>query len=276
MNDLPDIATKRFSVTGDIFIALCTFALFYSYLKEPEENLTSLALFAGFGSFMYYAFLHSFDHRQQRYKLSLVWYAGLVVSLAWFIVLNRSFHLLDWHHILAASILFIYQIPYKKLQVRDIPYLKSVLISFFWCYFLVWLPLDLQQISVPTKFVLVTENFIFILSLCLVYDYYDLRQDEKYGLVTLVNFRFKYVAQYIIHALLVLACVPGLLVYCIPDRFGFHQLAEYSFIAQLAVSILSIGMWKYRLRIPVKYLFVWDGIILLKAILILLLFYQFR
>jgi 4-hydroxybenzoate polyprenyltransferase len=272
MMNSENFAAKRFSLRGDFFIAVCSFFLFYSFLKNPHPQLVSLALLIGFGSFLYYTFLHSFDHKTASYRLSIIWYLGAMFSIFWLWLLSQTFDFFIWTNFAAALVLLIYQLPHRKFQLRDIPFLKSCLISVFWCYFLVWYPCHLERFMVSDLSMLLIENFFFILSLSLIYDYYDTAQDEKYGLKTLVNFHFKNSAEFIVVGLLILACLPGLTGILFPKYFLFGEFVRISFSTQVLVSVIGGAFWYNKYKIRTNYLFLWDGLILLKSLIIIFVY----
>lgn len=265
-----DLLEKRFSVKSDFFIALCTAELFFAFLELPGPHEFSLSCFIGFGSFLYYRFLHGYNTESARYQLPILWYIGLLFSLVWFYFLDQTFDLIKWQYILAFVILLIYQTPIGSFKLRNIPYLKSVIISIIWTYLLVWFPISLKSIPFTTAVYCVVENFFFILALTLVYDSYDAEIDESFGLVTLVNFKLKKYANLIIIGLLIVATFPMLFHWVLGGN-EIKILHKYSFYAQIITTILILPLLVFKVKIPKSYLFIWDGFILVKAMIIIFL-----
>ena len=260
--------SKRFSLIGDFFIAFCSASLFCCYLKPENFSDYSITFLIGLGSFLYYRFLHSFSHGNNRYQLSGSWCIGSALWVFGMLRLRDKFDLINPQNLIAISVLLVYQTPFGKFKLRDIPYLKSILIAACWCYFLVWWPLQSQRLMTFSTAILLFENFLFILALTIIYDSYDRKQDETYGLKTLVNYRLSRFSDLIIIGLILISSLPGLI-------FGsavFSLDVKVSFYAQVITSVLATILWFNRKKLSRKYLFIWDGFILLKAMIILALY----
>lgn len=268
MDQTENFYSKRFSAESDFFIAVCSASLFVCYQNPGNYSDYFLVSMVGLGTFLYYRFLHSYDYKTSAYRLSSSWLGGSIIFGAGILILNKNIKIINYANLIAVALLMVYQAPLTTFKLRDIPYLKSILISVFWCYFLVWLPVSFNDFMFSSACGLLFENFLFILALSLIYDSYDRKTDENYGLKTLVNFNMGKFSSALIISLLLFSCLPWL-VSGMVIKSELPELFRISFYAQVCATTGVIVLWYFRGMIKRKYKFVWDGFILLKAIIVL-------
>lgn len=260
--------TTKFRIERDIFVALCGASLFLAYLwntKHPQISQLSLLNFLGL--YLFYRWLHishlNFINNKQKYFSEFV--LPLFFSLFLFLSL-RPLPLQFYLNLLFTAIIAaLYNLKIRKFRLRTIPYLKSILISFLWVLILVYLPESLSNKNAFGLIISLVENFLFILALTVMYDIYDIYEDEEFGIKTLVNFKFNGYAEGIVIGLLLFSLFPSVLAYY-ESKIYFLQ-----FVIQLIVSIIGIIMVSiFKRRKTIWLLLLWDGLILAKALLIIL------
>ncbi len=260
--------TTKFLLKRDLYVALCGAALFFAYLWNSQlSQAYSLCILNFLGLYLFYRWLHirHLNYFNNKYKYLLEFIIPLCVTIILFISL-KALPLIFYLSIAFTGIVAVfYNLKLGSFRLRTVPYFKSILISFIWVLLLVLLPEYLVSKSTSEIIKSCLENFLFILALTVMYDIYDIYEDELFGTKTLVNFRFNRYAEGIVIGLLTLSILPGL---------TFKLFSSTSFqetIIQIVVSLIGIiFIATFKRRKTIGLLLLWDGLILLKALLIIL------
>ena len=271
-NIVPDTGvyrTTKFLLKRDLYVALCGSALFFANLWNSHNPQIYQLSFLNFcGLYLFYRWLHirhlSFSNNRVKYISEFLF--PLFISVVLFVSL-KGLPLLFYVCILFAGVVALfYNLKIGEFRLRTVPYFKSILISLLWVVLLVLLPEYLAKKSSNELLISCLENFFFILAMTVMYDIYDIYEDELHGTKTLVNFKFNRYAEGIVVSLLILSCLPGIL--CIQEANNSY----YQTLIQLIISFIGIVMIAvFRRRKTIWLLLLWDGLILLKAILIILI-----
>lgn len=160
------------------------------------------------------------------------------------------FDFLNYVHL--AGLCLLYEGPFKY-NLRKVPYLKSVLISYVWTMAIV-APYFYDNYNVPS-FWWIAEFFIYIFSLCLAFDLRDRISDVKENIKTIVNKISFQNAKFLIYGLYLLSLI--ILISLIGFKLGiFIYFTIHTFI------LTNIN----ENRKDLYYLFAVDGLIFFKAL----------
>lgn len=250
--------TLKIRFERDLFVALCGGSLFYAYLlKTNFLNDLLISLIVTIGLYSFYRWLHIGLHNKFKVYLKefSIPVAVGIASMLYLKDLQTGFYL----HLIASFVLcFFYNFEVGNFSIRKIPYIKSIFISLLWVWILVFLPLSFSHAFNLDLLYILIQNFLFILAMTIMYDIYDIEEDEYYGIKTLVNFKqSKYAVLSVI--LLLLLSNSG----CF-----FNPTSGPNLIASVIGIILLLI---YGRKSKSGLLLTWDGLILLKAILIIVL-----
>ncbi|HMG14366.1 MAG TPA: hypothetical protein VK590_02895 [Saprospiraceae bacterium] len=260
--------TTKFLLKRDLYVALCGAGLFFAYLwnKQPGQ-IYQLSLLNFFGLYLFYRWLHirhlSFSGHRIKYLLELI-----IPFIAAVILLVRLKGLPVIFYVSLAFtgvVAVFYNLKIGSFRLRTVPFFKSLLISLVWVILLVLLPEYLSNNSNSQIIESCIENFLFVLALTVMYDIYDIYEDELHGTKTLVNFKFNKYAEGIVVSLLLLSSIPSLV--CIEEiNYSYSPV-----LIQLIISLIGIAMISiFKRRKTIWLLLLWDGLILLKAVLIII------
>ncbi len=170
-----------------------------------------------------------------------------------------------------AAITVFYSIPFirwknKLIRLRDLPYLKIVLIAGNWTAITILLPLIQygQTVTNNELISLILERFFFMLALCMPFDIRDIDIDRRAGLKTIPN-------TIGIQNSLKLAYL-SLIISMIIAFNHFSNIAEvyfgYAIIASAMIAVIAISNAKSRLNNLYLYGLI-DGLIFVQSTLII-------
>ena len=258
--------TLKFRFERDLFVALCGGALFYSYLDDYSSvNNLLLSLLITSALYLFYRWLHiGFNKSFFTYFKQLA-IPSLICILSLFLIkgLSVSFYI---NLGLSLILCYFYNFRIGDFRLRKVPYLKSLIIAFLWVWILVYLPLTISEFSGLALYILLLENFMFILALTIMYDIYDIEEDEHYGIQTFVNYKHSKHAVRNVILLLAVSNLPG--IYYILNSSAPNVFILPNLIPCLAAITLLV---KYG-KVPKKgLLLIWDGLILVKALILILI-----
>lgn len=160
------------------------------------------------------------------------------------------FDILNYVHL--AGLCFLYEGPFKY-NLRKIPYLKSILISYVWTMAIVT-PYFYDNYIIPSPWWL-AEFFIYMLSLCLAFDLRDRISDIRENIKTIVNKISFHKAKYLVYGLYLLSLI--ILISLIGFKTGIFI---YFIIHTLILTNINEN------RKDLYYLFAIDGLIFFKAV----------
>ncbi|HNL82947.1 MAG TPA: hypothetical protein PKG56_06090, partial [Chitinophagaceae bacterium] len=108
------------------------------------------------------------------------------------------------------------------------------------------------------------KNFMFISTLCVMFDLKDFEIDKKDGLKTFaVQFGVSNTIKYIIIPLVII-CIAAFIIFVEQNHFPYQRIL-LNIIPYLFLILISFALLKKKRKI-IYYLFVIDGLMILKAI----------
>lgn len=188
---------------------------------------------------------------------------GLAGSSVLFFI-DMSWHVVGLIFVLAL-ICFVYVLPIfylknKWYRLRDIPFIKPIIIAFVWVSACVYFPIyvsDIQanNLQLATTFLL---KALFIIAIALPFDIRDLKYDIHYGTLTIPSIWGAQNTIKIIHFLVLFASVVSL--------FAWQQNAvSIAVLNAYLVSFFSVAWLAHRINKPqgeLYFSFVIDGALL--------------
>ena len=246
--------------------AVCATAQTYLVLQQSiPSNALLLLLLIGTATFSTYRLAYRLSwlvNHQPNTPKSIWGSLGIETWTAWVICGYCFLHLAKpIQYILALSgvVAIIYSIPFvhwhgRWLRLRDVSYLKIMLIVFIWTLVTVVLPyLNSLQVMVykGQLILLFAERLLFYLAIALPFDMRDYTTDTQHGLSTLAT----YLGQKQTLKLSLLALISSALVaiyhyfYAYPQhQLGASVLLIYPFIGYLSTHSLNTKpYWFYSL-----------------------------
>lgn len=164
-------------------------------------------------------------------------------------------------------------LPFPELKkLRRIGWLKPFIIGFVWSGFVSVYPIIFYQIQTNAENTIFAmpsgllwlKNFLFISTLCVMFDLKDFDVDKKEGLKTFaVQFGVQNTIRYIIIPL-VIVCITAFAYYIHLNNFPYPRII-LNLIPYLFLILISFSLLKKKRKI-IFYLFVIDGLMILKAI----------
>lgn len=164
-------------------------------------------------------------------------------------------------------------LPFPELKkLRRIGWLKPFIIGFVWSGFVSVYPIIFYQIQTNTENTIFAmpsgllwlKNFLFISTLCVMFDLKDFDVDKKEGLKTFaVQFGVQKTIRFIIIPLVII-CITAFAYYIHVNNFPYPRIIM-NLIPYLFLIIISYSLLKKKRKI-IFYLFVIDGLMILKAI----------
>lgn len=246
--------------------AICATAQTYLVLQQniPSNAFVLLALI-GAATFSTYrlAYRLSWLVNHQSITQKNIWRSvGIETWGAWAICGYCFFQLnmhIQYTIALCGIVAVIYSLPFVRwhgrwLRLRDISYLKIILIVFIWTLVTILLPyLNIQQHGLPkaTLILLFIERLLFYLAITLPFDVRDYATDTQHGLNTLVTYLGKKNTLKLSLAALISSALVAIIhyFYIYPQhQLGVNTLLIYPFIGYLLAQNLSTKpYWFYSL-----------------------------
>ena len=204
----PLIFLIRSLVYSNLFVSLCITLLAhqtYLLLKIPPENSFNVLALIFCSTFFTYNFqriyrLKSVDLLGKligirlgwmlRNKKKIVLAAVLSVLMSFFFLIQLSIYVFLLIIPLALfSILYVIPFLPNKKAIRNLPYVKIVVISMVWSVVMVALPIvnysGFKGLSDSNFLLLLLEQFLFIFAITLPFDVRDLRYDMESNIKTI-------------------------------------------------------------------------------------------
>ncbi|HMZ46892.1 MAG TPA: hypothetical protein PLU36_08830 [Chitinophagaceae bacterium] len=164
-------------------------------------------------------------------------------------------------------------LPFPEIKkLRRIGWLKPFIVGFVWSGFVSVYPIIFYQIqtnigneifAMPSG-LLWLKNFMFISTLCVMFDLKDFEIDKKDGLKTFaVQFGVSNTIKYIIIPLVII-CIAAFIIFVEQNHFPYQRIL-LNIIPYLFLILISFALLKKKRKI-IYYLFVIDGLMILKAI----------
>lgn len=109
-----------------------------------------------------------------------------------------------------SGIAFLYSIPtFRNRRLRDVPYLKTILVALVWVGTTVLMPALLAGTDAGTWLPLAGQQVFFLLAITIPFDIRDMALEEALGVKTLIQVLGEKGSRIIALVLLILALVPG-------------------------------------------------------------------
>lgn len=214
---------------------------------------------------------HVFNSQMFLTAIVVVYLAILFFRHSWFIT---NLPLLNWVMVLIFPMVsvFYYGINHRKFskyKLRNIGWLKPLIIGFVWAglvtvYPILFYDIEHEVVYLPdwTGAFLFVKNFMFITVLCIMFDIKDYATDYNRQLKTFV---VKAGLRKTIFVILIPLCVLGLtsfIIYAIARQFNFIRI----FLNIIPFLLLiSVAYSMHRRKSIFYYLIVIDGLMLVKA-----------
>lgn len=194
----------------------------------------------------------------------------LIVSGSALIIISLfSFHL---HHfiflLILGGIAFFYSFPIlpfsEKKRIKDFGLLKIATLALLWTLVTVWFPVDNANFAALTFQLIFLRRFVFIFTLCLLFDIRDIEIDTQEHIATVAVKLGEKKAHLVCYILLVIFVL-----------LSIAQFIWVSDIPQLAAMLLSAAATVMTIEFSKKnnsdfiYLACIDGMILLQAVLVI-------
>ena len=192
--------------------------------------------------------------RENKYQVSI----GIIslftlIPLIYCIQFIGILDLINYSHLFVLSLL--YELP-RKLKLRRLPYLKPFLISYIWTMAVVF-PYYYDNIIVPSN-IFIVEFFLFMLMLCLIFDFRDREIDTKENIKTFANMMEFKSFKRLTYALFTVSTFLTLFVFCKTPLYLFNLIAIF-------MTIYKLDHKKGYLY----YLLIVDGLIFLRSLSLL-------
>ncbi len=267
---------------GNIIIATAClfFSLEFFFLAEIESAMPYLR-FCFYGTLAHYGFHRLYNIRinnsekdsprnqkiaKYRVIILVLSLVGLFVSLK---ILLFEFKSSYFDFVFPVVIAVFYSVPIFRKRLRDIAYLKVVLVALVWAYLSSFLPANLYGFSNIwlISFVFL-EHFLYIFTITLAFDHRDNDSDRTLGVKTFANqLSFDQLKTMMIIGLILLQLVSfsGYL-------FGFYseQLTLAFFLFYILLYFILIVRFSKEAK-DYYYLFLVDGTIILHGLLVFFL-----
>lgn len=191
----------RYFFFGSFFIALCAATLFTTYEIRFQNELSIFKFFFVFCSTLFsYNLVQIFpnsiskDHHLyrgqwiQENKSSLKAIMAMAFTLISILAFQLSMIQIIWLGHLFLLVVFYESSIFCRIGLRQVPYLKSLLISWVWCGSTSVLSfLETEKNLGIEELLIFSESFLLILSLAILFDIRDIKVDIKSGLKTIPN-----------------------------------------------------------------------------------------
>lgn len=241
-------------------IAISAFGITIFYSEMLAQNSDILRALLNFCStfFMYNLAIltpkllaNQAEFFKSKYHLSLS-LAALFVLLPLIYCLRYlgALDIINYSHLFILSLL--YELP-GKYKLRSIAFFKPFLISYIWTMSVV-APYYYDNIISPSP-IFIIEFFVFMMLLCLIFDYRDIETDEKEGIKTFANQIGLKGFKVILYTLFSLSTLLTLFVFCKTVFFILNIIAIFLVILKLDKN-----------KSYFFYLIVVDGLILLRVL----------
>jgi 4-hydroxybenzoate polyprenyltransferase len=153
----------------------------------------------------------------------------------------------------------------NKKRIKDHGVLKIITLSIIWTIITVWFPVD-QAYYTSTSFLLIfLRRFIFIFSLCIVFDIRDIEIDYKENIRTIPIIAGIKKAYNISFILLVMFVLLSLIQY-----MRLQNIKEFTAMSISAVTTFFIIKYTRKHGSDLAYIVCLDGMMLLQAMLIMI------
>ncbi len=197
-------------------------------------------------------------------------YAGmffLVSGAAGLLLFFNQSHINFRNACIAFLLTFLYSVPLLPLNklafLRKAGFVKTILLAFTWAYVTAYLPLAHVFLHNTTEGCLFISNrFLFMLVLCIIFDNRDIAVDKIRGLHSLSTDVKPFLMQLIVLTCFVLLVVINLLFYKYQGGLFQMMALQLSTVITLLVYFFS---WKKRSYF--FYYFIVDGMVFLSALL---------
>ena len=192
--------------------------------------------------------------------------AGLILMVSGLF----TFHVRHFLVLLVVGVItLLYSFPVlpftNKKRIKDYGVLKITTLSIIWTVITVWFPID-QSYYTSTSFLLIfLRRFIFIFSLCIVFDIRDIEIDYKENIITIPIIAGVKKAYNISFILLVIFVLLSLIQY-----MRLQNIKEFTALLISAVATFFIIKYTQKNRSDLAYIVCLDGMMLLQAMLIMI------
>jgi hypothetical protein len=297
MNDVSDNRFIKLFFFGNYFYGLCAVALSIEAMLQQKYPLNGLLYFSlvFFSTVFYYSHAyvltevseHSTNVRAawyaQQAKLvflsRLVFFTAIVGISLYFVFIFR----INFLAISLYELLFIFIFPlvsllyyginhsfFKKLNLRNIGWLKPFIIGFIWAGLVTVYPVLFYNISKGTHYeislvgsFLFIKNFMFITVLCIMFDIKDYAMDYNQQLKTfVVKLGLRKTILYIIIPL----CIVGLAAFISYAFMQHFQVLKIILNTIPFVLTILVALSLYNRKSILYYLFIIDGLMIVKSI----------
>jgi hypothetical protein len=281
-------------VFSQLFYAICAVMLALEtlyYFEVTNISIPFLCLIA-FGVIFYYNFANisnvsNFNNSRSNWYQSnfknIIFFQKLIGFVAvtlinYFLILYgqnvaKQPFLVHLFSVLSIAFGFLYyKINWLKSisGLRNSTFLKSIIIGFVWACIVVFFPLWFDAVSNATVFYFTNNfwvhffyNFLFISNLALLFDIKDFELDDNLSLKTVViKFGIKKTIYFIAIPIFVLLCI-----FMIVCMYQTSSILFISLIIGFHLFCILISLMLLKKMSVIFYLFVVDGLMLLKAIL---------
>jgi 4-hydroxybenzoate polyprenyltransferase len=264
----------HFILAHSIFIAFCAVGLCYqTYFLlniKPDSNILAFVFFSTICSYNFYWLLSKFYFSKSvlsvafvktHFSFIFIFLVGAVGTIYFFFFLQNIFLFVA----IGLVLTLLYSLPLWPFnlakKVRNVGYLKTVLLAFTWAFVTTILPSStLIDTNVVAVLLLLLVRFTFMLLLCILFDMRDVSIDKVHGLHSLVtDISKKGVVNLLLMSLVIFMI--SAFVFC----FQFSNLNQA--IAFLFTAIIFWFIYKLSLK-PKGYIFYYflvDGLMLLSA-----------
>lgn len=251
---------------SSLVIGLCAFSLTLFYGELLDSIVLARSLLVGLATVAAYNFTQlvplrfrdPINERGQwiKERSKGLWALSLLCLLLC-AALSYYLSLKDWINFGHLFILcLVYENSFGNRPARKVPYIKPFYISYIWT--MACCAPVIYDVGAWDKLGLVAECFFFMLSLCILFDLRDIKEDESLGFATLANRLELSQVKALSFALMALS-----LVYLgATGASSWRQIALY-------IGLYGLVVWRTK-ESSSEYFFLYlvDGMILVKALLL--------
>jgi hypothetical protein len=247
---------------GLIGLLLC-YGIYYSTQKGFLGKEQFLFIF--FLVFSYYYYLQIYNPNVRKFNsfflsLPLVIGVGICVLIYWnfkWADLNSNLLMLEF------TLALLYGIPHQYLNLRQIPFLKNILVALVWVL-MPWIFISFKDVN-PTLVLLTMEFFAFIFLISMKFDEIDHEVDLRSKHITASAILSKQHSNFII--------LVGSSVIIILDvlMWKFLYLDRNKMVSQLLINLLLIYFLLGSVKGIQKYKITFDTILLMKVVCLCLI-----
>lgn len=247
---------------GLIGLLLC-YGIYYSTQKGflGKEQL----LFIFFLIFSYYYYLQIFSPNVKNFN-SFLLSLPLVIGIGIWVLIYWNFKYADLNSnllMLEFTLALLYGIPHQYLNLRQIPFLKNVLVALVWVL-MPWIFISFKDVN-PLLVSLTMEVFVFIFLISMRFDEIDYDVDLKSKHITASTILSKQHSTFII--------LVGSSVMVILDvlMWKFLCLDRNKMVSQLLINVFLIYFLLGSVKGIRKYKITYDTILLMKVVCLCLI-----